>query len=363
MRYWGRKPLKLIDEIMNNIKNTTIDPFGGAGTITLSALKHGNKAIYLDINPYAWLVAFVNIIQINAEEFMRKGKEVTENLTEINKTTLNNDYLYYPNGKPFLKKENIERISQLFTPNNFKKLYSILKGIDNTETIPEVKIALYGTFCSSLFKTSKMKRENAGSWGIPSYWIPKKHKEIDALEAFRSEVKKFYKHFKNNRGYKLEKDVKLLIKDSLTFEYDKNLTLFTDPPYFDEIQYMELSFFYWAWLKESKFKETVKEILGENITFRIDNEIIVNQNRSITNDNYLLLMKKFLELTSEMKEKYLFFHYDNEELKEKFIELVKGEWKNIKINEYNIENHRKIGSRGSNKYILIQSKPETQTSS
>jgi len=101
MRYWGRKPLRLIDKIMSDIDGTVIDPFGGTGTIVLSALRHGNKGVYLDINPYAWLVAFVNIISVDAEEFMRRGEEVLENLTEVRKRTLRNDYLYYPNGKPF----------------------------------------------------------------------------------------------------------------------------------------------------------------------------------------------------------------------------------------------------------------------
>jgi len=356
MRYWGRKPLKLIDEIMSNIEGTVIDPFGGAGTIVLSALRHGNKGVYLDINPYAWLVAFVNIISVDAEEFMRRGEEVLENLTEVRKRTLRNDYLYYPNGKPFWKKRNAERVSQFFSPNNFSKLYSILKEIDNVRTSPEVKIALYGAFCSSLFKASKMKRENAGSWGVPSYWIPEKHKEEDAIEVFKSEVERFYSYFKRNKGYILHEDVELLIKNALSFKYNNDFILFTDPPFFDEVQYMELSFFYWVWLRESKFRDTVKEILGENIAFRMSDEIIVNPNKNMDYNNYLLLMKKFLNRTSEMGEKYLLFHYDNEELKKKFIELVKEEWGSIKIVNFNIENQRKIGPRGSKKYILMYSK-------
>ncbi|WP_237702632.1 hypothetical protein [Saccharolobus islandicus] len=40
MRYWGRKPLELIDKIMNNVHGTVIDPFGGGGTIVFSALRH-----------------------------------------------------------------------------------------------------------------------------------------------------------------------------------------------------------------------------------------------------------------------------------------------------------------------------------
>jgi len=356
MRYWGRKPLRLIDEIMSDIDGTVIDPFGGAGTIVLSALRHGNKGIYLDINPYAWLVAFVNIISVDAEEFMRRGEEVLENLTEVRKRTLRNDYLYYPNGKPFWKKGSAERVSQFFSPNNFSKLYSILKGIDRVETSPEVKIALYGAFCSSLFKASKMKRENAGSWGVPSYWIPEKHKEEDAIEVFKSEVERFYSYFKRNKGYILHEDVELLIKNALSFKYNNDFILFTDPPFFDEVQYMELSFFYWVWLRESKFRDTVKEILGEDIAFRMNDEIIVNPNKNADYSNYILLMKKFLNITSEMREKYLIFHYDNDELKKKIVELVKEEWGSIKIVDFNIGNHRKIGPHGSNKYILMYSK-------
>ncbi len=57
-----------------------------------------------------------------------------------------------------------------------------------------------------------------------------------------------------------------------------------------------------------------------------------------------------------MGEKYLLLHYDNEELKKKFIKLVKEEWGSIKIVNFNIENQRKIGPRGSKKYILMYSK-------
>ena len=66
-------------------------------------------------------------------------------------------------------------------------------------------------------------------------------------------------------------------------------------------------------------------------------------------------MRKFLNRTSEMREKYLLFHYDNEELKKKVIELVKEEWGSIKIVDFNIGNQRKIGPRGSEKYILMHS--------
>jgi hypothetical protein len=74
--------------------------------------------------------------------------------------------------------------------------------------------------------------------------IRERHKEVDALEAFCSEIKSFYSYFRRNKGYKLNKDVKLLIKNSLSFRYDKDLILFTDPPFFDEVQYRKLSFLF-----------------------------------------------------------------------------------------------------------------------
>jgi len=356
MRYWGRKPVAIMEKIMKKIHGEVVDPFGGSGSTILTALHHRNKAVYLDINPYAWLVAFVNIVEINPDEFMKEGNEVLKKLKEVNETSLNNDYLFYPDGDPFSTKGRIDKVTQLFPPDNFRKLYSILKEIDNVETSPNVKIALYGTFCSSLFRSSKMNTKNGGSWVIPKYWVPKKYTKEDALHVFSSSMKTFYSYFKRNKGYKLNENVKLLLENSLNFQYDENSILVTDPPYFDEIQYMELSFFYWAWLRESKFVDTVKEILGENIEYKINEEIIVNQKKNVDHNSYLLLMKEFLKKTSRMKEKYLIFHHDNEKLKNSFIRIVKEEWGNIRIDNFAVDNHRSIGPRGSNKYILIYSK-------
>lgn len=354
MRYWGRKPTKLIDDLFVDITDSVVvDPFGGAGTIVLSALRHGNRAVYLDINPYAWLVAFVNIVEIDPKEFREKGKEVLERLEPTKKRVLRDDYLYYPNGKPFWKKRNADRVSQFFSPNNFRKLYSILKSIDEVEASPEVKVAFYGAFCSSLFKASKMKRENAGSWGVPSYWIPEKHSEVDAIEAFKSELDRFLSYFKNHKGYRLNEDVKLLVGNALTYSYDRNAVLFTDPPFFDEVQYMELSFFYWAWLRESKFKEVVRKILGHNVNFRINSEIVVNPNRGISYDKYLEMLDRFLIKTKRMKRKFLLFHYDKDDLRQKVITLVRERWGNVRVIDFNIENQRKIGPRGGKRYILI----------
>jgi 16S rRNA G966 N2-methylase RsmD len=355
MRYWGRKPLELIDKIMIDVHGTVIDPFGGGGTIVFSALRHDNKAIYLDINPYAWLVTFVNVVSIDPKEFEEKSKEVLENVYLESVFSLHNDYLYYPNSKFFWKRRNADRITEFFSRENFMKLFSILKSIDKVESETEVKIALYAAFCSSLFTSSRMKRRNSGSWGVPSYWVPKEHEEVNAEEAFKMSVKRFSSYFRRNKGYELNVDVKLLIGNALAFNYPDQSIVFTDPPYFDEIQYMELSFFYWAWLRESNFKKVIREVLGYEPEFRISDEIIVNPNRGATFDKYMETLKAFIIKVSKVNSKYLLFHYDNGKLREKVIKIVKENWTRIKVDDFEIVKQRKIGPRGGKKYLLVSS--------
>jgi hypothetical protein len=353
MRYWGRKPDLIIEKIMKEVDGEVVDPFGGSGSIILTALRHGNRGIYLDINPYAWLVAYVNIIGADPLEYEEKVNEVLENLVPVRKRVLRYDYLRYRNGKPFWKREKVERVSQLFSHENFTKLYSILKAIDKVSATVSTKLALYGTFCSALFKASKMKRENAGSWGIPSYWTPEKVKEVDAIEAFKSEARRFLSYFKRNKRYELHKDVELYLGNALTFKFNNDSVLFTDPPFFDEIQYSELSFFYWAWLRESNFKDIVKMVINRSPRFSFKRELIVNPHKGMDYNRYLKMLEKFLRKTSKMKRKYLLFHYDKAELKDKVVELVKLHWGHIKIEELEIPNQRNIGKKGSKNYIII----------
>jgi len=99
---------------MIDVHGTVIDPFGDGGTIVFSALRHDNKAIYLGINPYAWLVTFVNVVSIDLKEFEEKSKEVLENVYLASIFYLHNDYLYYPNGKFLGKEETLNGLQSFF---------------------------------------------------------------------------------------------------------------------------------------------------------------------------------------------------------------------------------------------------------
>ncbi|MCG3110068.1 hypothetical protein L3N51_02365 [Metallosphaera sp. J1] len=346
MRYWGRKPQTLVSELVADSTDLVIDPFGGSGAIVRTAADTGRRAVYLDINPYAWLVTFLNTQPINRDEFMDRGKLVLEmaNEMKVRKRHLKNDFLYYRDGTPFFKKRNVDRVSQLFTLDNFRKLYALLKAIDEADASINTRIALYAAFCASLFPSSTMKRRGAGTWGVPSYWVPKEHENLDPFQIFENTLRRF------SRGFGGNGDVKLLLGNALTYSYPREATLITDPPFFDEVQYMELSFFYWAWLRESAFQR----YLGKRVYYRFSSEFVYNPRRGRL-DLYFSRFEKFLVRTKRMKRKFLIFHEDDKRLRDEILSMVRAKWGELKVDTVTIDNQRQIGPRGGTEYLVIRS--------
>jgi len=364
VRFWGRKPHSIAERFIDSSDDIVVDPFGGSGSIVLAALEKGKKVIYSDINPYAWLVVHVHIAGADADEFLSAALNVLDNASRVwrleSSAKLPNDYLYY-RSVSFLKKRNFERVSEFFSPENRKKLRAILASIDSVEASPRTKLALYLAFCVSLFPASYMKRCGAGSWGVPSYWAPEKRCPEDALEALEKAIKRFYTFFKTKKFYNVcytqtcKADAKILLSNALTIRYRSDWTLITDPPHADEIQYAELSYFYWAWLKTSSFPQIVKTLTGKTPRLYMSREIIVNEKRGKTFDSYLNDLEAFMRKTAMLRKKVLILHEEDEKVMQKLIELAKKVWNNIEIEVVEIKEQRNIGPRGNKVYTIIHS--------
>jgi hypothetical protein len=364
IRFWGRKPYSIAKKLIDSSDSTIVDPFGGSGSIVLAALEMDKKVVYSDINPYAWLVTHVHIAGADADEFLSTALKVLDSasraLVFTSSAKLPNDYLYY-RGIPFLKKRNFERVSEFFSLENRRKLRAILSSIDSVEASPRTKLALYLTFCAALFPASYMKRCGAESWGVPSYWAPEKRCPEDALEAFEKAVKRFYAFFKSRKFYSVcytptcDADMRILLCNALTIRYRGDWTLITDPPHADEIQYAELSYFYWAWLKTSRFPQLVKSLSGKTPRLYMSKEVIVNEKRSKTLNSYLNDLEAFMRRTAILKKKVLILHEEDRRIIEKIIELAKNVWSSIRVDVIDIEEQRNIGPRGSREYTIIYS--------
>jgi len=364
VRFWGRKPDYIVKAFLDPSDTIVVDPFGGSGSIALASLERGKKAIYTDINPYAWLVAHVHIAGADPDEFLSSAFQVLDKASKnwkfSSSAKLPNDYLYYY-GTPFLKKESFDRVSEFFPPENRMKLRAILKSIDDVECSPKTKLALYLAFCSILFNSSYMKRNGAGSWGIPSYWVPERSHPKDALESFENAIKRFHTFFRTRKFYSVcynescEAEARVLLENALAIKYRSDWTLITDPPHTDEIQYAELSYFYLAWLKTSMFPKLVKSLTGRSPRIYMSREIIVNERRGKTLDKYLSDLELFMRKTAITRRKVLILHEEDKKIIDKLIEIARRTWRNIKMEEVEIKEQRNIGNRGSKIYMVIYS--------
>jgi len=364
VRFWGRKPGDIVKMFLDLSDLVIVDPFGGSGSFALVALGLGKRVVYSDINPYAWLVAHVTIAGADPEEFLSTALQVLDRASRTwiyaSSAKLPNDYLYY-NGKPFLKKRSFRRVSEFFSPENRMKLRAILRSIDVMEASPRTKLALYLAFCASLYPSSYMKRCGAGSWGVPSYWAPRDRCPEDALETFEKAIHRFYSFFKSSRFYSVcytetcNADARLLIRNALTLRYEDSWTLVTDPPHVDEVQYAELSYFYWVWLRNLRFPELVKKLTGKRPRLYMSKEIIVNEARDKDIDTYINEIALFMQRTRRLRKKVLVIHEEREKILKKLIELAQSIWGKIRVENIHITNHRSVGPRGSEEYTVIYS--------
>ena len=206
---------------------------------------------YIDINPYAYLIARVTIEWFNTKKLLRKAEAVfsrkklvyrgsnglikyierdklyTVTVNGVRKrvkyyewrgnecwaVTINGEkvrasdftegepyysppyyMLWYPWGEPFDKKRNYDWLHEFFTNRNLIILTNIwrdigpLKTISGRDTREHRAMAL--AFLSTLFMASKMARLGAGSWGVNSYWVPRLHVEYNPYDLLRRRLNK-----------------------------------------------------------------------------------------------------------------------------------------------------------------------------
>ncbi len=80
-KYWGRKPHNVVsDYILNFTKpgDTVLDPFMGSGVVVIESLKHGRKAIGVDLNPMACFITENTINKVNLEDFDKEFTKIHE---------------------------------------------------------------------------------------------------------------------------------------------------------------------------------------------------------------------------------------------------------------------------------------------
>lgn len=212
--------------------------------------------------------------------------------------------LRYDDGKPFMKKERSETLSDLFTHRNLITLSILFDAIGRVQD-EDVRNLLKFTFTSALAQTSKLcedrpTRPFSSAWITHSYWIPQEFMEYNVWRVFSSHFeekqgvlrgkkesqtsigdKKLWREAKRFKD--LDGDKTILFKTLSVFDLSSEIPsdsidyCFTDPPYGDSIQYYELTKLWASWLK---FQTSSSE------------EIIINPQQGKSDEYYFKMMRK-----------------------------------------------------------------------
>ena len=171
-----------------------------------------------------------------------------------------------------LLRKNIKTFQDLFTERNLLINLLLLDFIKNLKVNRETYEILRLVFSSSLRDTNIMAFTNKGwqsgkptTWSKHAYWIPSQFCEVNILSAFKRAFNrvKMMLEFNNRFDYQpfLAKDFHDVLQncnvllDSVSLDRtnipDNSIdAVITDPPYGSNVQYLELSHFWYIWNKD-----------------------------------------------------------------------------------------------------------------
>jgi len=166
--------------------------------------------------------------------------------------------------------------------------------LEKFEADEKVKNCLYMIFFITAVRSSKMCRESSGTWPVNSYWIPRRFVVWNPYITFKKAIAQVLKAVSLTRHNAKEGDMEQVLKkqadicflsdDATNLKIPENSIdyVITDPPHFDEVQFLELSFFYTSWLRRR---------------LPFEKEMVVNPTQKKGINFYLDTLKKF---SSEM---------------------------------------------------------------
>jgi len=175
-------------------------------------------------------------------------------------------------NEDLLKKKNINTFQDLFTKRNLYINLLLLNKIKSLNTSKENYEILRFVFSNSLrdtnimaFTNEKWQSGRPTTWAKHAYWIPSQFCELNVLYAFQKSFRAVENAIKFNKkqSYVVKKAKSFreivnnknfyIVNNSLdNSNIPKNVidAIITDPPYGSNVQYLELSHFWYVWNKD-----------------------------------------------------------------------------------------------------------------
>ena len=195
-----------------------------------------------------------------------------------------------------LFEKGIVNFQDLFTKKNLYINYLLLHKIKSYQDVKETYDILRFIFSDSLretnimtFTNEKWQNGTPNSWAKHAYWTPSEFCEVNIYEAFKKSLKSLTDciNFNSKQKFRfnaaksfaeLSTGQKTIYFRTGTLE-DLNLppgtidVIITDPPYGSNVQYLELSHFWYMWNKD----------LYDVSKLENDKEAVVNRKTNLTN--------------------------------------------------------------------------------
>lgn len=195
----------------------------------------------------------------------------------------------------------------LFTPRNYSILCEVASNFENISD-PQIRDAALLLLTASVAQCSRLipSRNNLSTggpaWSVPGFWVPSQHLETNPLFHLRARLKKFSKgldeltkpHPKCNVYSKKIDAIQGM--NEMIFNNQKVNLVFLDPPYGDNVPYLEFSSMWNSFIKDfpnidsdfSVSDREPKDIAWQKYSINI-NETLATAKNILHKDGHLLL--------------------------------------------------------------------------
>jgi DNA modification methylase len=269
--YFTSQAWNVVAEYIKNFSqpdDVVLDPYGGKGVTIIEALLNGRSAIHVDINPMANFMVEALLVPTDEAELRRAFDEIkSEYLKKVPSTDeeIQKALAQYPLPKdlPLPKGSDVPSVRHLFSPKQMACL-ALLKYLINKQKNSAIRKTLLLMFAGTISEVNLMAE--AGSNAI----VMKYYRYRIAPRPKMLEVFPYFETSRFNRILAAKKEIAAKCNMELTAgieEVMENATIlhgsatnlnkidsesvdyiYTDPPYGNKIQYLDLSTMWNAWL-------------------------------------------------------------------------------------------------------------------
>ncbi|MDR2170434.1 MAG: type I restriction enzyme HsdR N-terminal domain-containing protein [Planctomycetaceae bacterium] len=264
--YFTRQVWNVVAEYIRNyskIGDVILDPFGGSGVTAVESLMNQRKAIHVDLNPLSTFLIDSLIAPVNIADLQTAFDAVTKeysNKEPKTKAEIKIALQKYkqPKNLPLPKNADVKSVHQLFTDKQRAQL-SLLKSIIKKQKDKNIQKTLMLAFYNTLSVINLTFHETPHGGGnhfgfYYRYRMAKEPALRDTLTVFERKFKRILDGKKEiaNEINNVTINNATIIKGTatdLSFLPDESVDyIYTDPPYGKNIQYLDLSTMWNAWL-------------------------------------------------------------------------------------------------------------------